>query len=303
MYRDTKTEAFEALRPTLLGLAYRILGSLADAEDAVQDCFLKWSAAERKRIDDEAAWMTTVCTRRCLDMLRAAHRSRVDYVGDWLPEPVLTPALTPAGGSDQDNPESQMALASSLTTAFVLLLERLTPKERAAYLLHAIFGQPYTAIAATLDMTEASCRKLVSRAKVNVEQAKVRAITPKDRQQQLLSAFRKAVTTGSTAKLEALLSDDIRLITDGGGKVPALLKSLQGRRKVLGFIRKGLRIFWADLDWTDSDINSGCGFLLRENGTISAAVTFGFTSDGTVSDIFIIRNPDKLARLQPVAML
>jgi RNA polymerase sigma factor (sigma-70 family) len=173
---DTDLQLFEGARPRLLGLAYRILGSRADAEDAVQDCFLKWRDADRSQIKTPAAWLSSVCTRRCLDIQRAADRARVDYVGPWLPEPIQ-PATPPAVDGK---------LAASLTTAFLLLLERLTPKERAAYLLHDIFDQSYAEIAAMLEMDEAACRKLVSRARQNIGRDKVRHITPRETQDSLL---------------------------------------------------------------------------------------------------------------------
>ncbi|WP_425450384.1 sigma-70 family RNA polymerase sigma factor [Virgifigura deserti] len=141
---------FEETRPRLLGLAYRILGSRADTEDAVQDTFLKWRKADRDKIETPAAWLTTICTRRCLDLLRSAHKSRVDYVGAWLPEPIHTPI--------DDGTENTLSLASSLTTAFLLMLERLTPKEWAAYLLHDIFDVSYAEVAETLDIRESTCR-------------------------------------------------------------------------------------------------------------------------------------------------
>src|SRR5690606_23833462 len=145
--------AFEEARPGLRALAYRILGSYAEAEDAVQDTFVKWQAADSERIETPRAWLTTVCTRRCLDLLKAADRARVDYVGPWLPEPVAT-----AAG------EAPAELAESVATAFLLLLGRLTPKERAAYLLREIFDHDYAEVAAILRLQEAACRKLVSRA-------------------------------------------------------------------------------------------------------------------------------------------
>src|SRR5690242_21686362 len=141
---------FEEARPRLLGLAYRILGSRADAEDAVQDTFLKWRTADHADIANPGGWLITTCTRRCIDLLRAAHRSRVDYVGTWLPEPMHMLTADPA----------DEALGTSLTTAFLLMLERLTPKERAAYLLHEIFDMDYPDIAKALDMNQAACRQL-----------------------------------------------------------------------------------------------------------------------------------------------
>ena len=285
---------FEEARPKLLGLAYRILGSRADAEDAVQDTFLKWQAADCGEIGNPAAWLTTACTRRCLDLLRAAHRSRVSYVGAWLPEPIHTPIANEA--------ETRLELASTLTTAFLLMLERLTPKERAAYLLHDIFEVPYPEIAETLDMQESAARKLVSRAKANVEQAKVRHVTPLERQDELLAAFQGAIASGTPAQLAALLSDDIRLAADGGGKVPAVARTLSGKQEVLAFMVDRLHEWWADYGWTRADINGSRGFILTKDGGTVATVTFGYDEDGRATDIFIMRNPDKLAGLAGSAL-
>ena len=288
------TETFTALRPQLLGLAYRILGSLADAEDAVQDTFLRWDKADRLDIENPAAWLTAVCTRRSLDLLRAAHRSRVSYVGAWLPEPIHTPL--------ESDPERDVERASSLTTAFLLVLQRLTPKERAAYLLHDIFDTSYGEIAETLEIEQSTCRKLVSRARAHVAAAKVRHRTPTERQDQLLAAFQAAVTSGATAKLATLLSDDVRLSADGGGKVPAARKTLHGKEKVLGFLAKGLHRFWADFRWRVATINGGRAIGLEQAGTTVAVVTFGYDETGKAADIFIVRNPDKLAKRQLVAI-
>ncbi|MGQ9370742.1 sigma-70 family RNA polymerase sigma factor [Azospirillum sp. ST 5-10] len=289
--------AFAEARPTLLGLAYRILGSRADAEDAVQDTFLKWQAADRAAIDNPAGWLTTACTRRCLDLLRAAHRARVDYVGAWLPEPVHTAVPTAV-----DDAEDRRELAASLTTAFLLMLERLAPKERAAFLLHEVFDRPYPEVAAALGVGEAACRKLVQRAKANVDRTKVRHVVAPDRQDRLLDAFRTAVTDGITAPLAALLSDDVRLSADGGGKVATLLDVLQGKTAVLSFLTDRLGGYWADYRWVPADINGGRGFLLRSAkhqgvGGVAASVGFAFDEAGRATDVFIVRNPDKLAAL------
>ncbi|MCG8546507.1 MAG: RNA polymerase sigma factor SigJ [Alphaproteobacteria bacterium] len=283
------TQAFEAARPTLVGLAYRITGSRADAEDAVQDTFLKWAKADRDAIDNAAAWLTTVCTRRCLDMLRAAHRARVDYVGEWLPEPIETSLAPEAGASTE--------IASSLTTAFMLMLERLTPKERAAYLLHEIFECPYAEIAETLDMQESACRKLVSRAKTHIDRAKVRHTTTPGQQDRLLAAFQDAVTSGATSALAALLADDIRLRADGGGKVPAILKTLTGKAEVMTFVSQSLREYWADFRWLPADINGQRGIVLQHGDVRTAVVTFAYDEAGKATDIYIMRNPDKLSHL------
>ncbi len=287
-------QAFEEARPRLLGLAYRILGSLADAEDAVQDTFVKWSGIDRSGVDNALSWLTTACTRRCLDLLRAAHRRRVDYVGAWLPEPVQTTSET--------DPETDLDLAKSLTTAFLLMLERLTPKERAAYLLREIFDRPYAEVAEALDLNEAACRKLVSRAKAHVDQAKIRHATPPDRQDRLLAAFQQAVTSGDPAPLATLLSSEIRLSTDGGGRVPALLDTLVGYEAVIAFLTDPLNRYWAEFHWRNADINGDRGIVVERGGETAAAVSFAYDESGLATDIYIMRNPDKLARLGPVAI-
>ena len=287
-------QAFEEARPRLLGLAYRILGSLADAEDAVQDTFVKWSGVDRSGIDNAVSWLTTACTRRCLDLLRAAHRRRVDYVGAWLPEPVQI--------SSEADPETDLDLAKSLTTAFLLMLERLTPKERAAYLLREIFDRPYAEVAEALELNEAACRKLVSRAKAHIDQAKIRHATPPDRQDRLLAAFQEAVTSGDPAPLAALLSSDIRLSTDGGGRVPALLDTLVGHEAVIAFLTDPLTRYWAQFHWRNADINGDRGIVVERDGKTAAAVSFAYDKSGLVTDIYIMRNPDKLTRLGPVAI-
>lgn len=292
--RDCLAE-FEQARPGLLGLAYRILGSRADAEDAVQDTFLKWQANDRGGIDNPGAWLTTVCTRHCLDVLRSADRARVEYVGPWLPEPVQT---ANDDAMDANPPEQASALASSLTTAFLLALQRLTPKERAAYLLRDIFDVPYPEVARTLDLQEPACRQLVSRARGHIEQSKVRHATPPARQRQLLAAFGTAIATGSVEALAGLLSDDVRLSADGGGKVTAARRVMHGPEEVLRFIQAGLHEWWAGSRLEEATINGRIGLIQHEGDTVAAAVTFAWDEDGRLTDVFIMRNPDKLARIE-----
>ena len=294
MLDNDDVRIFENARPNLLGIAYRILGSLADAEDAVQDTFLKWARTDRENIKNAAAWLTTICTRRCLDLLRSAHHSRVNYVGPWLPEPIQTPM--------ENDAETRLVLASSLTTAFLLMLERLTPKERAAYLLHDIFDVSYPEIAEILNIQEGACRKLVSRAKANIEQTKVRHTTTLERQDQLLAAFQAAITSGSAAKFASLLSDDIRLSADGGGKVPTVLNVLQGKAEVLTFLLEQLHEYWIDYNWVFVNINGARGIVLKHDGAAVAAVSFAYDEAGRVANIYIVRNPDKLVNTSVVAI-
>ncbi|EKF18160.1 sigma-24 (FecI) [Nitratireductor pacificus pht-3B] len=280
---------FENRRPFLTGLAYRILGSLAEAEDAVQDTYLKWQASERGTISNPAGWLTAACTRRCIDMLRSARRTRVDYVGAWLPEPIQTMI--------EETPEGAAELSSTLSLAFMLVLERLAPKERAAYLLREIFDQPYADVAAALDVTEATCRKLVSRARNRIGREETGAVVPKERQDALLAAFQAAIATGSTARLARLMREDIELRADGGGKVLALLHPLSGKADVLGFVGKILNRSWSGYKWQRVDINGTRGALVFDGPDLVASVSLASDAQGALSGIYIMRNPDKLARL------
>ena len=282
---------FEQARPRLLGLAYRILGSRADAEDAVQDAFLKWQGADRDAIDNPNGWLTTVCTRRCIDMLQAAHRTRVDYVGTWLPEPVYTVTV------DDD----ALELSSSLSTAFLLMLERLTPKERAAYLLHDILDVSYEDVAKTLDMEEPACRKLISRARQNIERDKVRHVTPLAQQEKLLAAFQDAVSGGDMNRFAMLLSDDIEMSVDSGGKVPAIARTLHGKADILAFLENAQR-WWYSYRWVEMDLNGGRGVVLISDGEPITAMSFAYDEEGRATNIYVMRNPDKLARLNNAAI-
>ena len=287
MIDDSDLAAFEQARPALRGLAYRILGSIAEAEDAVQDTFVKWQAADRAAIETPQAWLTTVCTRRCLDLLKAADRARVDYVGPWLPEPVHTVT--------EDAPAE---LAASVTTAFLLLLDRLSPKERAAYLLREIFDHDYAEVARILGVQEAACRKLVSRAQAALRREKPRQVVPPARQEELLDAFQLAVNSGATDRLSALLADDIALRADGGGNVAAAKRVLRGRDEVLAFLTGVLGRAWPQWRQERQEINGSLGLVLFEGEAIRASITFGFDAGGAVSDIYIMRNPEKFGGLR-----
>jgi len=296
MTRFDSLQAFEQARPALLGLAYRILGVHADAEDAVQECFLKWQAAERDEVDDPMAWLATVCTRHCLDMLRLADRARVEYVGTWLPEPVRTGAAIQPGphAPMPPGPGQLVEHEALLTTAFLLALQRLTPRERAAYLLREIFEMPYARVASTLGLAEPACRKLVSRARTHLDRGQVRHDTPPARQRRLLSAFSQAITTGSVEAFAALLSDDVRLSADGGGKAIAARRVLRGRDEVLRFVQAGLHRWWPALEREETMLNGQLGWVLRNHVEVEAAVTFAYDSEGRLTDLFVMRNPDKL---------
>lgn len=287
-------QAFQQAQPLLLGLAYRILGVYADAEDVVQECFLKWQASDRDDVHDPTAWLASVCTRHCLDVLRLADRARVEYVGTWLPEPVRTGSAPGAGSSSAVGPAQRFEREALLSTAFLLALQRLTPRERAAYLLREIFEMPYAQVAATLDLAEPACRQLVSRARTHLARGQVRHETPPATQRRLLAAFAQAITTGSVEALAALLSDEVRLSADGGGKVIAARRVLHGRGEVLRFVQAGLHRWWRGYVREEAMLNGQLGWVLRSGPGVEAAVTFGYDPDGRLADVFVMRNPDKL---------
>ncbi|MCX2724707.1 RNA polymerase sigma factor SigJ [Roseibium salinum] len=282
-------ETFETARPRLLGLAYRMLGSMADAEDAVQDTFLKWQDADTAGISNADAFLTTVCTNRCLDLLKSAHKKRVDYVGPWIPEPLHIELGT--------TPESDLDRAQSLTTAFLLLLERLSPKERAAYLLHEVFGTPHAEVALTLGISETAARQLVSRAARHITNPVARFIPPADHQNRYLTAFVNALETGSTDHLAGLLAESVRLQTDGGGKTTALRRTLEGAATINKYISRILGRLWAGDRWDFLDINGIRGLVVYEGSRVATALTLGYSEDGKIDQVYIIRNPEKLNRL------
>ena len=290
MYDTDFIRVFDLASPMLKGLAYRMLGSVSDAEDAVQETFLKWQKADRASIQNPQAWLTTVCSRHCIDVLRSARRTREAYIGPWLPEPV-------ADGIE-DNPEQAVALASSLSLAFLTLLERLTPKERAAYLLREIFDRDYTEVADVIGTTEVACRKLVSRAREFVKGERPRAPLPQERQQVLLTAFQEALGSGDTDRLGALLSEDIRLATDGGGKAQAIREPLFGVDRIVHFFRAIFINNPAQGSFREIMLNGAPALIVEQAGRVVTAMSFDWDEDGRIREILIMRNPDKLERLQ-----
>jgi RNA polymerase sigma factor (sigma-70 family) len=283
-------EIFARERPALVSLAYRMLGSRAEAEDAVQDTYLKWQEARRSDIHNPAAWLTTACTRRCIDLLRSARRLRVDYVGAWLPEAVHT--------VPHPEDEQAMSLAGSLSTAFLLMLERLSPRERAAYLLHDIFELPYGRVAEILGVKEAACRKLVSRAREGIGQSRARFdVPPLARQEELLAAFQDAIVSGNATRFAEMLSDDIEIRHDSGGKVSAAIHVLEGKARVRAFIEQFLHRVWKRYRWVVTDLNGARGVLLEKDAAVVTAIAIGFDDRAQAAHIYILRNPDKLASL------
>ncbi|WP_170378817.1 sigma-70 family RNA polymerase sigma factor [Ruegeria atlantica] len=286
---ELKTEEFEKARPQLMGIAYRLLGVVAEAEDAVQDTAYKWFSATGPLPDKPVAWLTTVCTNRCLDILKSARRRRTDYVGPWLPEQFESESTLDV--------ESQLEIASSLSTAFLLLLERLTPRERAAYLLHDIFGMAHQDIGQTLGLSTENSRKLASRARRMVSQENVRFVPSAERQKELLEKFRVAIQTGDTHELVKSLSQDVDLRADSGGKVTAITHILEGVEAVLNFFSEVLSPAWNSLQFEMRTVNGCPGLLIWEDDVLHALVSFSVDADQTIRSIFIQRHPEKLELL------
>jgi len=282
------TAIFNRLRPRLQSIGYRMLGSMAEAEDLVQDAWLRWHSTPRERIDNDEAWLVSVTTRLAIDRLRAAKLQREHYIGTWLPEPVLTDAPV--------TPEQTRELADDVSVAFLLLLERLAPEARAAFLLREVFDADYPEVARAIGKSEAACRQIVHRAKARLAEQKPRFAIPADAQHSLLRGFAQALSQGDFQAMQGLLAENAELIGDGGGVVPSFGKPLLGARRIAQLfyavrLRHGdaLRIELARL-------NGEWALLRFIGGTLESA--HAIESDGQhITRIHVQRNPAKLARL------
>lgn len=279
---------FQAERPRLRRLAYRMLGSVAEAEDVVQDAWLRWSRATDE-VEDAAAWLVRVTTRLCLDRLRAARARRLAYRGPWLPEPLI-----------EEAPVDPAERAEDVSVAFLLALERLSPLERAVFLLHEVFDEDYAKVAQTLGRSEAAVRQLAKRAKTHVQSARPRFAPDAALAERLMSAFLSAAAGGDVSALRELLAQDVVMITDGGGQRSAALRPLVGQEDVLRLIR-GLA--WREAvaaipppEVRAATINGAPGLILRRaDGPTTLVVQPD--SEGRIAALYLVRNPEKLRHL------
>jgi len=273
---------FEPHRHFLAALAYRMLGSVAEADDVVQDTFLRWREVDRSAIAEPRAYLARVVSRLCLDRMKSARHRRERYVGTWLPEPVVA--------------EPGQTLADDLSVALLLTLERLSPLERAAFLLHDVFDMDYAGIAAALDSTESACRQLAARAREHVRQDRPRYAANDTDARALADAFVVAAATGDVGGLARLLADDAVLYTDGGGKRRAALNPIVGKEKIVRFY-EGIRAkgaFSADR-MAAATLNGLPGFVFH---TAEGTETVAFEiADGAIVAIYSVRNPDKVRHL------
>jgi RNA polymerase sigma-70 factor (ECF subfamily) len=291
---------YEELRPAAFAVAYRMLGTVGEAEDAVQEGFLRLHRAleDGERIESPRAYLSTVVTRLCTDQLRSARVRRETYVGEWLPEPLLA-------GPDGDDPARHAELADSLSFAFLVVLESLSPEQRAAFLLHDVFDYPYDRIAEIVGTSEANARQLATRARRHVQERRPRFESSRDERERLAQSFFAAIEDGDLESLEALLAEDVVLHGDGGGKAPALARALHGRTRVaptlLAWMRVGERFGGLTLRGAEVNGQPGAIVLDRDGGLV--AVWAVDVAEGKVQAMRSIVNPDKLRHLGPVTRL
>jgi RNA polymerase sigma-70 factor (ECF subfamily) len=290
-----RLDAFEHYRPLLFGLAYRMLGSSADAEDLLQETFVRWQETSQTDIESPRAFLVTILTRVCINHLQSARVKREEYFGQWLPEPLVT--------GPRHNPFVSFSMGESLSVAFLLLLERLTPVERAVLVLREAFDYEYSEIASILDQSEPSCRQVLRRARRHIREDRARFDASREQQQELLRKFSEASSQGDLQGLLALLSRDAIFYSDGGGKAPALPKPIHGAEHIARGILEGIRrLVPKNLVRRFAEINGQPGIVTFLEDRPFSVFTLD-VNDGLVSRIYVITNPEKLKRLPPLASL
>jgi len=290
MTAATPTEIFAAERPRLVGLSYRLLGTLADAEDVVQEAWFRWDAADHAAIERPAAWLTTVVSRLGLDRLRARQRERVDYVGPWLPEPIVAPIM-------YDEPEHAAELSDSLTTAFLVMLEELTLEERLVLLLVDVFGEPFRSVATLLERSEDSCRQMAVRARRKMGRSPERHAPAKAEQLALATAFVGAVMSGDVEQVKAMLTPDAVLTSDGGARRHAARRPVVGPDRIARFVVNiGRRAVAEGLTFDPVWVNGRPGVVVSVAGTPYMVTVIEVVGD-KIDRYYSILNPDKLASI------
>ena len=291
-------QLIDELRPVSFAIAYRMLGSVADAEDIVQEALIRThqAVAGGQRLDSPRAFVATVTTRLAIDELRSARARREQYVGEWLPEPIVTDGI--------DDPANQAELADSLSIAMLRLLESLSPEQRATLLLHDVFDYRYAEIAEIIGKSQANVRKLAERARRHVDEGRPRFQTSQEQRDELAQRFFAAVRDGDIGALETLLADDVALTGDGGGKVPAIRHMIRGRSRVADTLRNWLRLVRqrvAGGSIREVQINGAPGALLLDEQDRLLGVWSLDIAGSEIIGINSIVNPEKLAHLGPLA--
>ncbi|MDM0032806.1 RNA polymerase sigma-70 factor [Variovorax sp. J22P271] len=282
------TTTFNRLRPRLQGIAYRMLGSVAEAEDVVQDAWLRWHESDPSGIDNAEAWLVTITTRIAIDRLRAAKVQRAHYVGYWLPEPVLTDAPS--------TPEQTKELSDDVSVAFLFMLERLAPEARAAFLLREVFDADYDEVAKAVGKSEAACRQIVHRAKAQLREERPRFAVSRDAHHQLMRGFAEALSRGDFAAMNGMLAENAELIGDGGGIVPSFGKPLLGGQRIAQLFYASHLRFGSGVRVELAMINGEWALLRFIDGVLESAQSYE-TDGAHITRIHVQRNPEKLARL------
>lgn len=283
-------EEFQQHRSLLFSIAYRMLGSVSEAEDIVQETYLRWQRQSVEEIRSPKAWLTSATTRLCIDELRSARKRREEYVGVWLPEPLVQNA------GEESRQDRTAALADSLSTAFLVLLETLSPKERAVFLLREVFEYDYREIAGIVEASEASCRQMAHRAKDHVASREPRFDPNPAQNEQLVQQFLKACRQGDTESLLALLAEDAVLYSDGGGNVVAAPRPIEGDQRVARFLIGVNKIKQGAVETRFAAINSAPGVLVWADGRLRQTVHLEIVN-GRIRTLYIVRNPEKLKHL------
>jgi RNA polymerase sigma-70 factor (ECF subfamily) len=288
-------DQFEAHRPLMFSIAYRMLGSAMEAEDIVQEAYLRYQGVSPETIRSPKAFLSTVVTRLCLNQLESARAKREEYIGPWLPEPVLTEAgEVTALNALLQSPSQQAELHESISLAFLVLLEQLTPVERAVFLLREVFDYEYAEIAEILDKDEVACRQLLSRAKKHIAEHRPRFKATPEQHRQLLNQFMRAVGTGELDGLMTLLSDDVTMWADGGGKARgAATQPLHGRTAVAQFALSSTRFLPPNYHAEIAEVNGQPAAILRVGDKAVAIIAIEVDSDH-IRAVRVIGNPDKL---------
>lgn len=281
---STRRSAFEAHRGRLWGVAYRMLGSRADADDMVQETYLRWHGAPTEQVRTPEAWLVTTTTRLCIDRLRQRRAEREAYVGPWLPEPLVEEA-PPADAATE--------LASDLSVAFLAVLERLAPEERAAFLLHDVFDSDYDEVAATLGKTATACRQIVSRARRRVRDARPRVRVSPAARERLVESFMRAIELRDRDALLAMFADEATLMSDGGGKAKAAQKIVRGGATVVRFLLGVLRRSRRRLTLRKIIVNGETGVALILDGRLLSVMSLA-TDGERILGVYSVLNPDKL---------
>ncbi|MFZ3571949.1 RNA polymerase sigma factor SigJ [Streptomyces sp. BH097] len=292
MATGTEIDDFEEHRAVLMGVAYRMLGRVADAEDVVQDAWLRWSRADRAEVREPRAYLVRVTTRLAIDRLRQVQSRRESYVGPWLPEPLVTDF----GPTVPDTAE-QAVLADSVSLAVLVVLESLSPLERAVFVLREAFGLTYAEIAGTLERGEAAVRQLAVRARKHVDERRPRFDVDPAQQRDLTERFLAAASEGDLDGLMAMLAPDARLVGDSGGKARAPLRVIESADKVGRFVQGAVRQGGVEgFELRMVEFNGALGVLVTGNGKPDSVLQLG-VHEGRIQQIYIVRNPDKLGSL------